>query len=477
MNRNVSSALIVSSAAALLCGGTASAAVTAIPHAAPAISASPVPKTPVLPAAPVAVEMPAALPVLPTVERDVHAPDHTRILTERHDGSLTSTVALSLAAGAGRQQADEHGAAGLLAELIAQTPVELDGAKLSLNEAVLARGGSLRYIVDDTHITYILTARTARLPELLSALTAAMSRPAFDSGHLQTARRFLERVVKSQEHNPTVIGMNVFRSGFYRDSSAGLPALATPAEIAAVNLRELREFKARTYRRNGATVAYVGDVRPPVETAISDMLQALPAGDSIAVPLLGWKPLPGNSLVLANADIATPVVVIGYRAPEGNSADFAAMYVLETVFQSSLAYDSITTMADRGYGPFHISYDYRVRPADLTITVTSAGDAPVTAARTITALVDVLGTRLLDADAVNALKKLSIGRYVMQTGAPEEEALRMLSLADLGQRDDAGQHVLQEIAAVTPADLQRVVRRYCTDATFARVAPRSEQAP
>jgi predicted Zn-dependent peptidase len=253
--------------------------------------------------------------------------------------------------------------------------------------------------------------------------------------------------------------------------------LGTPAELAGVSLRSLREFYARTYRRGGAKIALVGNISRPARVAARGLLASLPDGYSAPVPLLGWKAFPGNSIVLATADLLNPVVVIGYKAPPGNSSDFAAMYVLETVFQSSLAYDSITTLADRGFGPFHIVYDYTVKPASMTVTVTSSGDAPMTADRTITALIDVLSSRQLDVEAINALKKLSIGRYVMQAADPEVEAQRILTLSNLGLGEHGGDDLVERIAAVTPADLQNVVRRYCNNVTLARVAPRNESAP
>jgi len=394
----------------------------------------------------------------------------TRLIGEADPGALLSGVAIFVAAGLDRVPASRSGVAALVAECIIRTPV----SGVPLRDAVAGRGGSVGYTVDGRSVRYFLEGRSADLPAIVTLLGKALAAPDFSPSNVAAARASLTGRIDQSDADPLAVGIQMFRQAYYAPS-VGMPALGTSAALAQLGPPELRAFYAATYERRAVTASAVGSTAPQLAGVLRTLAAGLPdgavtPGTERANVLSAQAPR-----IVAHRDISAPWVVLGFAAPSPDSPDFGPMLVLESLVADAFNRNSATALGDieKAVGAVYL---YDAKPAGMVIYVNGTITDPSLALREVLVVSRSLAAKPVTATALSRLKASARGQFLADADTLANRAYLLGTFSAQGLGDDPINAVLAALDRTTPADLQRVAKRYLQRYIVALVLPRERAA-
>jgi predicted Zn-dependent peptidase len=425
----------------------------------------------------VAVAAGGALAVPPVASVTVPAPSvktvgTATILRQEDDHSPLVGVALVVRAGLDRQTMKQNGLAALVAETILRTPVL--ASAIPLEDAVAARGGSVRFTVDPYDVRFYVEALAADAPAVIGLVRTALSAPDFSPATVNEARTILVRRITRDQQLALRVGLDMLDAASVREANAGLPQLGTPASLAQLGPSSAQRFYQTYYRRGGAYVSAVGRLDALASGTLVSLAETLPDGTTSAievhVPLLQGA----SHEIIAHRDISSPWLIAEYDAPNISSKDFGAMLVLGAFIRRTLSDIAQVpgvvspTFASDSVGAV---YTYDRAPTRLFLYVNGGIGNPSQAFATALSIVNVLAqTRLVG--SIDQFKAQAAGDFVTNATTLESRAWLAAVFAARTSSPDYINRALEAIAATTPQDVQRVARLYLGHPTIALVLPR-----
>lgn len=246
----------------------------------------------------------------------------------------------------------------------------------------------------------------------------------------------------------------------------GRPGIGSIEDLDAATVEDVRAFHATYYRPDNATVVVSGNFDPAQMNRWIDQYFAPIARPSTPIPrVTAVEPerTAARQITAYAPNVPLPAVMMTFQAPAASSADTAALLVLDGV---------LTTGQN---SRLHQALVYRGQLAQQVFGFPSPSQQP--GAYAIGAI--LAGGRTAD-DGVRAVEaELARVRDTPVTAAELAEAKNELIAASLRERETAdgraralarahvvygdpraADRLLQQIQAVTAADLQRVARRY-----------------
>jgi predicted Zn-dependent peptidase len=385
----------------------------------------------------------------------------TTIVTQPDASVQLVGVSYFVRAGLDRQAVRQDGLAALTAETILRSSVT-DGA--ALQDAVAQSGGSLSFTVEDGDVEFYLQSLSDRAAAQIALLAAALAKPNITNAAVNEARTRLVRRVALDGASPLQVGVEMLSTS----------ADGTAMSLARYDATDVQAFYARAYKRGGSVISAIGNVTALPASALSQLAAALPGGTSKPVSHPA-APAATSHQIIAHRDIDAPWLVARYPAPKPGSRDFGAMLVLSAIVNSALAEvanvpgtishsfasDSVGTM-----------YDYGARPANLIVYMAGGMGDPTRTFGTGLAVIGALSTSKLQG-SLATYKAQAQGRFVSDATSLHDRAWLAGEFALQGASTDYLNATLAQIAAVTPADVQRAARAYMGNPTVALVLPRS----
>ena len=395
------------------------------------------------------------------------------VVTQPDSSADLGGAEVVLQAGLDRQTPKQNGLSALVAQTILETPS--DGGK-SLQNAIAANGGSVTYVVDPRSVRFYVEGLSGSYPALLKLFHAALVKPDFSAKTVGAARTVLQNKIADSQRLPLRVGIDMLNRAFYSDS-AGMPPYGLPATLAGFEPSDAQAFYQEHYRRGDAVISAVGNIASVQQSALSALVEGLPAGTSAQANVSMGK-LPSTTReLLARRDVSVPWLVAQYPAPNITSKDFGAMLILTAFMQRTLGdVSEVPTIAtksaaQRGVGTY---YNFDARPANIIIYVDGGLGDPTRTFATALTVVNVLGHAKLGGN-LSDLKSFAAGRLLQDTTTLQDRAWFAAVYAENGVTGDYFAHALQAIDSATAADLQRVAARYLGAPTIALVLPREQQ--
>ena len=410
------------------------------------------------PAASAAVDRYPATTVVANVPAQVNA-----------DSALVG-VQIYVPAGLDRQTSVQNGYAALLAEVVAQTPV--GPAQTPLRTAISELGASLGVSVEPQDVRYYVEGRPSAVKTALGLLGSALAAPDFSHATLARAKRDMLLRQSDADQSPFGVVSTMLRGAYYRGYGVGFAPMGAPAVVANAGPGVLHDFWTQNYHAGGSIVSAAGDVDEAVARAATSAVAQLPAGQSAAVDVHAQKPTDPPARIVTHRDVGLPWVGMGFAAPTVGSKDFAAMLVVQAVITSLGRTESIVSRPS-ALRPINAIYQYNVSPANFIIYSSGSSLSSPTGLRRIFAATDLLAEKPLDAAVVERYRKLAMGQFLLDNMTLEDRSALVGLSARLGLGTDYANSVLDAIAAVSAADIQRVVKTYLHTYTIALVLPRA----
>jgi predicted Zn-dependent peptidase len=397
----------------------------------------------------------------------------TMVVQQLDSAASLAGVTLVVRAGLDRQTMKQNGVAALVAETIMKTPVGTPA--IPLEDAVAARGGSVRFTVDPGDVRFYAEALAADAPAVLELLRAAIAAPDFSPATVREARAALTQEIAASQQVALQVGLDMLNAASSVQANAGLPELGTPASLTELFPADASAFYRAYYRRGGVLVSAAGQLDSLSPAALSGLAGALPLGTTSPV-VVHVAALRGTTReIVAHRDISSPWLIAQYSAPKVDSRDFGPMLVLAAFLRRTISDIAQVpgvvspTFASRSVGAVYV-YD-RV-PSSLVIYVNGGliGNPSRTFA-TALSVVNVLAATTLQG-SIDEFKAAAAGDFADNATTLETRTWLAAVFSRESTSPDFINRALAAISATTPADVQRVARTYLGNPTIALVLPR-----
>jgi predicted Zn-dependent peptidase len=444
-------------AAASLAGCTGGATVVTTP---PAIPPTPVAAAPIDLTKPPTLGAPPTLRVPPITTRQL--PNGLRIVVvEQRELPLVDMI-LQVRTGGEADPAGKTGAAALVAAMLTEGTTSRSALEIADQAAYL--GVRVGAGSGWEQSTVALHAPTAQLDSAMALFAEVALRPAFPAPDLERVRKVRLTSLQQLRDRGPAIADRAYASALYGEQHPyGRPLTGTEASVASLSRDDLLGFYTRHYRPNNATLVVVGDVRPDdVERRARALFGAWQRGD-----------VPAPTTSTAQAPKATTLVLIdkpgaaqssfrlgGIGAPR-STRDYFALQVLNTILGGSFTSRLMQNLREtRGY-TYGASSGFALRRSAGPFTAS----AEVVSAKTDSALIEFMKELRAIRDTVPGEELAKAKRY-LQLSLPEDFettgsiAGQLLPLITYDIPLDFYNSAVENIGAVTQADVQRVARQY-----------------
>jgi predicted Zn-dependent peptidase len=415
----------------------------------------------------------AATPRVPSP--DVHRrtlPNGLELWTvERHDLPIVNAV-LVVRAGAAND-----GAAAGLAEVTAGL---LDEGSTSRSGPDFARtvdrlGISLNAGAGIERTTVSLQTLTTTADSAFALLGELVARPAFSQTEIDRDRQLRITALRARSDQPTVVATRVFNAEVYgEDAPYGHPGDGTPASLAAVTRADITGFYQAYFRPTNAVIVVVGDVTPDRAAALATAaLGGWQGKAALNDPApVAPEPRPATVYLVDKPKAAQSEIRIGGAGAARTSPDYYALSVLNTILGGQFSSRINLNIRE------HKGYTYGARSSFTFLRgpgpfMASGG---VVTAKTDSSLVEFM-RELVD---IRGSRPATVGEVAFATGSIVRAYPRRLetNAGVAGELADLAYFLLppselvdyqRKIAAVTPAEVDRVAKKYLQPEHFVTV--------
>jgi predicted Zn-dependent peptidase len=393
-------------------------------------------------------------------------------LVELHEVPVAQ-INLVILSGAGDDPAGKFGLASLTTAMLtegagARSALEIAdtldfvGANLSASSSVDSSGVRLHVPV-------------ARLGDALPVMADIALRPTFPTAELERLRQQrLVDLLQARDDAPTIAAMTLSRVIYGASHRYGTATVGTADAIKAFTLDDLRAFYASTFRPDNAALLVVGDVVPE---SILALLEAQFGGwkaQGSAQTRVEWPapPLPARRVVhiVDKPNAPQTQVRIGAGGAARNTPDFFPLQVMNTILGGSFSSRlNLNLREEHGYTyGAGSSFDLRRFVGPFAA---AAGVQTDKTSESLQEFFKELNGILQEvpADELTRAKNYIALRFPGGFEATTDIATRLEAALVYGLPDDFFSTYVQNIQAVTAADVQRVARQYIQPDRYAVV--------
>ena len=286
--------------------------------------------------------------------------------------------------------------------------------------------------------------------------------PRFDSADVRTEREQMLAALAQRRDSPDAWVAHLADSVAFTGHAYGVDPIGTERSVASFNITQLRQYHREQFVKSRMLLVVVGDIgRPVVDSLVATTFATLPAG------AYGWT-LP-DTIPRRPAGVyreARPVptnYLMGYApGPRADDPDYDALRVGCAILSGRL----FTEVRSRLTLTYAVNAPFAERAVSAVGLYVSTTD-PVAALAAMRNEVYALQELRIDGRSLIPLVQQFITEYFLgnETNAAQADFLArsQLYLGDWRK----GREFSNALRAVTPSDVQRVMRRYFHDLNFA----------
>ncbi|MEC4890443.1 MAG: pitrilysin family protein [Nitrospira sp.] len=311
---------------------------------------------------------------------------------------------------------------------------------------------------------YTISLPANRLPLWAAIEADRMASPVLREFYKERGVVMEERRLRNDD-SPNGLLFETFTSAAFRAHPYGIPTIGWGSDILSLTPAETEAFFKTYYGPNNATIALVGDVNPKeVIALIEQTFGKIPAAPQAPAIVTVEPEQRGERRVEVEFD-AEPIVAIGYHKPSLGHPDDEVFDVIDEILTDGLTSRLQTKLVREKRLAASVGSDanYPGVGAPNLFILTATPLAPHTAAEVEAALYEELDRLKTEPVPAKELEKIinNIDADLVRTLRSNSGLASQLALYQTVARD--WRHVLtsrDRVAAVTPADIQRVAKQY-----------------
>jgi zinc protease len=318
-----------------------------------------------------------------------------------------------------------------------------------------------------------LQATRSTLDSTWNILASRLMEPKLDSSDVGLIRRQLVSGVRQREDSPDALVESTADSFAFKGHPYALEPAGTEASLSSITVQDLQRYQATQVVKSRMLLVVVGDVsRAQVEKLVRGTLAKLPAG-SYRWTLPDTLPRGQSAVLTINRRLPTNYILGLYPGPRADSPDYHALRIATAILAGQL-FSEVRSKRNLTYAVDAPFIERAVASGGLYVTTVSPEET-----------LNVMRGELLDLKTgsvePHALERLIlqfITQYFLdnESGAQQADFLARAELyyGDFRRAD----RFVDDLRAITPADIQHAAVRYMRDVRFvyvgdARQAPKS----
>jgi predicted Zn-dependent peptidase len=395
---------------------------------------------------------------LPT-KRELTLPNGMRVTLVPFGAIPKATVSLAVRVGNVNEGPNEVWLADVTGDLMNEGTIARTAAEIA--ELTAGMGGSIGVSVGPDQTTIGGSVLAERAPEFVRLVADVVQHPRFPESELPRIVAARIRQVAIAKSQPQPLAQERFQQVIYGDHPYGRP-YPTEEMLRDYTVEQIRAFHARNFgaARAHLYVAGIYDAAA-VERAIRESFGGWAKGNPPVsnVP----KPKTGRRLELIDRPGAVQsTLIVGLPVPDASNADYTALQVTDAILGGAFGSRITSNIREQKgytYSPFstitdHYGDAYWAEMADVTTNVTGAS------LKEIFYEIDRLRKEPPPRDELRGIQNNMAGIFTLRN-ASRGGLIGQLQFVDLhGLPDTYLTGYVKHVMAVTPADVQRIMRTY-----------------
>ncbi|MAX56740.1 MAG: peptidase M16 [Alcanivoracaceae bacterium] len=348
-------------------------------------------------------------------------------------------------------------------------------------------GGSDNAFTSYDYTAYYQQYEASRLPLALELEAERLGSLQIDDEEFHRELQVVleERRMRTDD-NPNALAWEKFQAIARPGSGYAHPVIGWRSLLAQLQPEQARSWYQRFYVPGNATLVIAGDVtRERVEPLVERFFANLPAGETPPRPKQTVKAPAGERRLALSMPVKVPSLYMLYNVPSlvtaANPQDFYALTMLAGVLDGGMS-ARIETDLVRGQklvAGAGASYS-GIQRGDGTFTLTAAPNPGVSLETVEAALREQivrLQTTLPDESEMARVRAGVLAGQVYEKDSVMGQAMELGTLSTLGLGLDLSETFADELARVTPEDVQRVAREWLVPERLAvaHVTPPADQ--
>jgi predicted Zn-dependent peptidase len=398
-------------------------------------------------------------------------PSGLRIVTEHMPDVRSVSIGFWVGAGARDEAPELAGASHFLEHLLFKgTP---DRTAREIAEAVDGLGGEMNAYTTKEYTAFYVRVLSDRVDVALDILCDIMSRPAFRAAEIEAERQVILEELLMHADEPDEVVHDMLLEALYPGHPLGRDVLGSEDTITSMGGDEIAGFFRGHYGATNLVLAAAGAIdHDALVSGIAERLEP-PAGGAAVVR--DAPPADGEQSRIVVRPTEQAHLVLGLRSLDVHDDDRFALAALNHVLGGGLSSRLFQTIREER-GLAYSVYSYRTAFTDAGVLALYAGTAPAHAGevmKLLNAELDRLADEGVTTTEVDVARAHLLGATALSL---EDSAARMSRIGrGLLVHDEVwtNEEVEQRIAAVTHADVQRLIDRLVTAAprTVAAIGP------
>jgi len=408
------------------------------------------------------------------------------VLVKPEKGSGLVAIVACIRTGAAQESIQNAGIGNFVAQLL------LAGTRLSSAEEVATIsdqvGGNIgtQWHPDFTEIRAVTTS--AMFSKAMDLVGESLTEANFESKWVEQVRTDLLKQFRQGNPDPYQQAYDDLRSLLYQDNGYRRGALGFERTLKLASPQDLRKFYSLYYVPNNIVISVVGDVT--VEQALDRAEKAFAGVPPGELPINRGMPdesLDRSTYRAREADVPVAYLMLGWLAPQAESADFAAMNVLANVLgggkgsmmfrelrqKRGMGYDLGATYPRFKYQSHLVAYVY-TDPYKLVLPNVRGSLVLEEVKSAILQLIDDLKNKPLSDQDLQRGKGYTIGTYALSQQHLVNRAFELAWLEAIGAGGDLYSRFADDVQKVTADDIQRVARKYLTNYAAMLLMPKPQ---
>ena len=371
------------------------------------------------------------------------------------------TAELTFLAGRGTGYREHPGVAQLAGRVLTEgTPSR---TSRQLKEELRSIGGAMSVSVDDDGTTVTATSLSEFAPKLLELLNDVAEHPAYPKSEVDLAKTNFVQEIEEQRSQPDFVANEQFEKAIFGQHPYGF-VVPDPKAIAKVTRESLKQFAASRYVPSNAHLILVGDLQP--SATFDEVKKAFGGWKEGNAPPLESPPLPTREkrqiYFVDRPGSVQSTIIVGALAPPRKSPDHIPLRTANMIYGGSF-YSRLTRniREDKGYtySPFSVA-DLRRRAGAFYSSAAVRNE--VTGPTILEMLYELDRMRVLPVskEELESAKTYSIGGFALELESQASLANRINAIYIYGLPRDFLPTFPEKVAALTPADIQKMAAKY-----------------
>lgn len=398
-------------------------------------------------------------------------PNGLTVLVRENPVAPVVAVSLQVKMGTRWEARENAGISNLLQLMVVRGTTSLDGGQIV--EAADRLGGSIEAVADADSSEISATALSRHWVQILELVADVTLHPSVPPSTMQAVRDFLLRQIRNRGEKPYDAALDILTAKIYGPHPYAWDPIGLKEGLDRIDRDALLAHYRRHYVPGGMVLAVSGKVKSSEVVAQAQRLfGAMPAGSPPAAEPPP-PPAPAVSRVAVTVAGAQAQIVMGSLAPKLTDPDYAAVKVLSAVLGGGMAGRFFSELRDQQGLAYTTAAQFPSR-VDPSYFLAQIGTAPENVVKSEAALRDQLARiqrEPVPDEELRVAKAYLLGNLEMDRRTNARQAWYLAAFEQAGVGYEFLDRFVAQVRQVTPADVQRVGRRYLAALSAVVVEP------